>query len=52
MITSYDIVTRDIDTLGEIRWDRLLLDEAQDVKNPATKRARRCGRSRRVAASR
>ncbi len=22
------------------RWDRLLLDEAQDVKNPATKRAR------------
>ena len=40
MITSYDIVTRDIDTLGEIRWDRLLLDEAQDVKNPATKRAR------------
>jgi hypothetical protein len=40
VITSYDIVTRDIDTLGEIRWDRLLLDEAQDVKNPATKRAR------------
>ena len=40
VITSYDIATRDIDTLAEIRWDRLLLDEAQDVKNPATKRAR------------
>ena len=40
VVTSYDIVTRDIDTLAEIRWDRLLMDEAQDVKNPATKRAR------------
>jgi hypothetical protein len=40
VITSYDIVTRDVDTLAEVRWDRLLLDEAQDVKNPATKRAR------------
>ena len=40
VITSYDIATRDIDTLAAITWDRLLLDEAQDVKNPATKRAR------------
>ena len=40
VITSYDIATRDIETLSLIRWDRLLLDEAQDVKNPATKRAR------------
>jgi hypothetical protein len=40
VITSYDIVTRDVDTLAEVKWDRLLLDEAQDVKNPATKRAR------------
>jgi hypothetical protein len=40
VVTSYDIVTRDIDTLAELRWDRLLMDEAQDVKNPATKRAR------------
>ena len=28
------------DALAAIAWDRLLLDEAQDVKNPATKRAR------------
>ena len=40
VITSYDIATRDVDTLATVRWDRLLLDEAQDVKNPATKRAR------------
>ena len=40
VITSYDIATRDIDALAAVKWDRLLLDEAQDVKNPATKRAR------------
>ncbi|MBA2331362.1 MAG: DEAD/DEAH box helicase, partial [Actinobacteria bacterium] len=40
VITSYDIATRDADALALIEWDRLLLDEAQDVKNPATKRAR------------
>jgi hypothetical protein len=40
VVTSYDIVTRDLETLQRVAWDRLLLDEAQDVKNPATKRAR------------
>jgi hypothetical protein len=40
LVTSYDIATRDADTLALVNWDRLLLDEAQDVKNPATKRAR------------
>ncbi len=40
VVTSYDIATRDIDALAAVSWDRLLLDEAQDVKNPATKRAR------------
>ncbi len=40
VITSYDIATRDVDVLAEVTWDRLILDEAQDVKNPATKRAR------------
>ena len=40
VITSYDIATRDVDALAAITWDRLVLDEAQDVKNPATKRAR------------
>ena len=40
VVTSYDIATRDVDTLASIDWDRVLLDEAQDVKNPQTKRAR------------
>ena len=35
-----------------IEWDRLLLDEAQDIKNPATKRARALRRAARAAASR
>jgi len=40
VVTSYDIAVRDIDVLAEIEWDRLIMDEAQDVKNPQTKRAR------------
>ena len=40
VVTSYDIATRDVETLASIDWDRVLLDEAQDVKNPQTKRAR------------
>ena len=40
VVTSYDTATRDAEALTEIAWDRLLLDEAQDIKNPATKRAR------------
>jgi non-specific serine/threonine protein kinase len=40
VITSYDVATRDVETLGQVHWDRLLLDEAQDVKNPQTRRAR------------
>jgi hypothetical protein len=40
VVTSYDIATRDVDYLAAVAWDRLLLDEAQDIKNPNTKRAR------------
>jgi SNF2-related domain/SNF2 Helicase protein/Helicase conserved C-terminal domain len=40
VVTSYDIAARDVDTLASIGWDRVILDEAQDVKNPQTKRAR------------
>lgn len=40
VVTSYDIATRDVETLQLINWDRLICDEAQDVKNPATRRAR------------
>ena len=40
VVTSYDVATRDVDVLSRIEWDRLLLDEAQDAKNPRTKRHR------------
>jgi SNF2 family DNA or RNA helicase len=40
VVTSYDVVSRDVETLQLMQWDRLLLDEAQDVKNPQTRRAR------------
>jgi SNF2-related domain/SNF2 Helicase protein/Helicase conserved C-terminal domain len=40
VITSYDVVARDLETFERIAWDRLVLDEAQDAKNPATKRHR------------
>jgi non-specific serine/threonine protein kinase len=40
VVTSYDVATRDVDTLVQVQWDRLLLDEAQDAKNPRTKRHR------------
>jgi SNF2 domain-containing protein/SNF2 helicase protein/helicase-like protein len=40
VITSYDVVARDLEAFERIAWDRLILDEAQDAKNPATKRHR------------
>jgi hypothetical protein len=40
VVTSYDIATRDAESLSAVDWDRLVLDEAQDVKNAQTKRAR------------
>ncbi|MBM3677025.1 MAG: DEAD/DEAH box helicase, partial [Actinobacteria bacterium] len=40
VVTSYDVATRNAELMAEIEWDRLLLDEAQDVKNALTKRAR------------
>jgi non-specific serine/threonine protein kinase len=40
VVTSYDVATRDVELLARLEWDRLLLDEAQDAKNPRTKRHR------------
>jgi len=40
VVTSYDVATRDVEVLSRLEWDRLLLDEAQDAKNPRTKRHR------------
>lgn len=38
-ITTYALVTRDVATLGDVAWHRVVLDEAQYIKNPPTKQA-------------
>ena len=40
-VTSYDLLVRD-EGLQAIGWNTLVLDEAQAIKNPTTKRARAC----------
>jgi SNF2 family DNA or RNA helicase len=52
VLTSYSIVARDTDVLAEVPWGRLVLDEAQQVKNPGTaqtKAIRRIEATRRIA---
>ena len=39
-ITTYGLLHNDIELLGGIGWRTVVLDEAQAIKNPATKRAR------------
>lgn len=39
VITTYALAHRDRDLLSSIAWGRLVLDEAQYIKNPATKQA-------------
>ncbi|MGA9277758.1 DEAD/DEAH box helicase [Ilumatobacter sp.] len=40
VITTYGLLPRDLEHLGEIDWTTVVLDEAQMVKNPNTKAAR------------
>ncbi len=40
VITTYALASRDARTLMDIEWSGLVLDEAQNIKNPATKQAR------------
>lgn len=37
VITSYGTVGRDFQDLGKVDWDRVVLDEAQAIKNSATR---------------
>ena len=39
-ITSYNLLVRDYTDFSEIKWDALVLDEAQAIKNPDTQAAR------------
>ena len=52
VITTYALVPRDHDTLMRVRWWRVVLDEAQFIKNPPTQQAtaiRQLPAQRRVA---
>ena len=52
VITSYSLVDRDRTTLALVPWSRVVLDEAQNVKNPEarqTKAVRALKASRRIA---
>jgi hypothetical protein len=40
VVTTYQIATRDIDVLSAVRWSTAVFDEAQAVKNAATRTAR------------
>ena len=39
ILTTYALVSRDIASLDTIEWERIVLDEAQHIKNPPTKQA-------------
>jgi hypothetical protein len=52
VITTYGTAVRDIDALAQHEWDRVVLDEAQAIKNPANETAqqlRRLGARTRLA---
>jgi SNF2 family DNA or RNA helicase len=44
VITTYGTAVRDIDALAEHDWDRVVLDEAQAIKNPANETAQQLRR--------
>jgi SNF2 family DNA or RNA helicase len=35
LVTTYGTAVRDVDALAEVAWQRVILDEAQAIKNPA-----------------
>jgi superfamily II DNA or RNA helicase len=44
LLTTYAIVARDIETLFQITWEYVVLDEAQKIKNSETATAKACKR--------
>ena len=44
VITTYGTAVRDVDALSELTWDRVILDEAQAIKNPANETAQQLRR--------
>ncbi|WP_173042480.1 DEAD/DEAH box helicase [Phytohabitans flavus] len=39
VVTTYSVAARDAEALGEIAWHRVVVDEAQAIKNAATRQA-------------
>ncbi|MEM7275438.1 MAG: DEAD/DEAH box helicase [Actinomycetota bacterium] len=44
VITTYGTAVRDMDALEQIEWGKVILDEAQAIKNPASETARQLRR--------
>jgi hypothetical protein len=44
VITTYGTAVRDVEALAELEWDRVVLDEAQAIKNPANDTAQQLRR--------
>jgi len=42
LLTTYNIIVKDIDILRKIVWEYVVLDEAQKIKNPDTATAKAC----------
>lgn len=40
VVTSYALLRRDAQLLGSLRWHAVVLDEAQNIKNPGAKQSR------------
>ncbi|MDB5035139.1 MAG: rapA 2 [Chlorobi bacterium] len=40
VVTSYPLLHRDAEVLGRMSWNGIILDEAQNIKNPETRQAR------------
>ncbi len=39
VVSSYSLLARDRELLGQVAWGDIILDEAQNIKNPTTKQA-------------
>jgi SNF2 family DNA or RNA helicase len=46
VISTYSLLYRDEETLAGVAWDGVILDEAQNIKNPATRQAQAARRLR------
>jgi hypothetical protein len=46
VVTTYGTAVRDVEALSGLEWDRVVLDEAQAVKNPANETAQQLRRIR------